>query len=69
MALAQATKSHSQEWLCYRKLFGEGLMKNLNFLVAAYIAIWLVFCGYLFSVARRMANLKDEIRRLKQNGK
>jgi CcmD family protein len=44
-------------------------MKNLNFLVAAYIAIWLVFCGYLFSVARRMANLKNEIRRLKQNGK
>jgi len=44
-------------------------MKNLNFLVAAYIAIWLVFCGYLFSVARRMAKLKNEIRRLKQNGK
>ena len=44
-------------------------MKNLNFLAAAYIAIWLVFCGYLFSVARRMANLKDEIRRLKQNEK
>jgi len=44
-------------------------MKNLNFLVAAYIAIWFVFCGYVLSVARRMANLKDDIRRLKQDGK
>ncbi len=44
-------------------------MKNLNFLVAAYIAVWLVFCGYVLSVARRMAGLKDEIRRLKQDRK
>ena len=48
---------------------GRSVMKNLNFLVAAYIAIWLVFCGYVVSVARRMANLKDDIRRLKQDGK
>lgn len=44
-------------------------MKNLNFLAAAYIAIWLIFCGYVLSVARRMANLKDDIRRMKQDGK
>jgi CcmD family protein len=44
-------------------------MKNLNFLVAAYIAIWAILGLYLFSVARRMANLQDEIRRLKANGK
>ncbi len=44
-------------------------MKNLNFLVAAYIAIWLIFCGYLFSVARRMGTLQDDVRRLKQDGK
>ena len=44
-------------------------MKNLNFLVAAYIAIWIVFCGYVLSVARRMAILKDDISRLKQGGK
>jgi CcmD family protein len=44
-------------------------MKNLNFLVAAYVAIWLVFCGYLFSVARRMSDLQDDIRHLKQDGK
>jgi CcmD family protein len=45
------------------------MMKNLNFLAAAYIAVWLVFCGYLFTVARRMASLQDDIRRLKQDRK
>jgi CcmD family protein len=44
-------------------------MKNMNFLVAAYIAIWAILCGYLFSVARRMAALQDDIRRLKEGGK
>jgi len=44
-------------------------MKNLNFLVAAYISIWLIFCGYVISVARRMASLKDDIVRLKQDGR
>jgi hypothetical protein len=44
-------------------------MKNMNFLVAAYVAIWAIFCVYLFSVARRMAILQDDIRRLKQGGK
>ena len=44
-------------------------MKNLNFLVAAYIAIWGIFCVYLISVARRMASLQDDIRRLKEGGK
>jgi CcmD family protein len=48
---------------------GSERMKNLNFLAAAYIAIWLIFCGYVFSVARRMAGLRDDIRRLKRNGK
>ncbi len=44
-------------------------MKNLNFLVAAYIVVWAVFCGYLFSVARRVGRLQDDITRLKQGGK
>jgi CcmD family protein len=44
-------------------------MKNMNFLVAAYVAIWAIFCIYLFSVARRMANLQDDIRRLKEGDK
>ena len=48
---------------------GRESMKNLNFLVAAYIAIWAIFCVYLISVARRMAGLQDDIRRLKEGGK
>jgi len=44
-------------------------MKNMNYLVAAYVAIWAIFCVYLISVARRMANLQDDIRRLKEGGK
>ena len=44
-------------------------MKNLNFLVAAYVAIWAIFCVYLFTVARRMATLQDDIRRLKNDKK
>jgi CcmD family protein len=44
-------------------------MKNLNFLTAAYIAIWLIFCGYVLSVARRMSQLGEDIGRLKQDGK
>jgi CcmD family protein len=44
-------------------------MKNLNFLVSAYIAIWAIFSVYLISVARRMSSLQDDIRRLKENGK
>jgi CcmD family protein len=44
-------------------------MKNMNFLVAAYIAIWVIFCVYLYSVARRVATLQDDIRRLKESGK
>jgi CcmD family protein len=44
-------------------------MKNLNFLVAGYVAVWAVFCAYLFSVARRVARLHDDITRLKQGGK
>jgi CcmD family protein len=44
-------------------------MKNMNFLVAAYVAIWAIFCVYLFSVARRMVSLQDDIRRLKQGEK
>jgi CcmD family protein len=52
-----------------QSIVGRRRMKNLNFLMAAYIAIWFVFCGYVLSVARRMANLKDDIRRLKQDGK
>jgi CcmD family protein len=52
-----------------QQALGGESMKNLNFLVAAYIAIWAIFCVYLISVARRMANLQDDVRRLKEGGK
>ena len=44
-------------------------MKNLNFLVAAYVTVWAIFCIYLFSIARRMASLHDDVRRLKRDAK
>ena len=44
-------------------------MKNLNFLVAAYVAIWAIFCVYIFSVARRVVSLQNDIRRLQDGGK
>lgn len=44
-------------------------MKNLNSLAAAYIAVWAILCAYVFTVARRMATLQDDIRRLKHDGK
>jgi CcmD family protein len=44
-------------------------MKNMDFLVSAYIAVWAILCLYLFSIARRMARLQDDIRRLKEGGK
>jgi CcmD family protein len=54
-----------------RRLFGlkksEAKMKNLDSLMAAYLAVWAIFFVYHFTVARRVARLQDEIARLKQN--
>jgi CcmD family protein len=41
-------------------------MKNFNFLFEAWMAVWAVFLVYEFSVGRRVARLRDEIDRLKQ---
>jgi CcmD family protein len=41
-------------------------MKNFEFLFAAWMAVWAVFFLYEVSVARRLARLRDEIERLKQ---
>jgi hypothetical protein len=38
--------------------------KNLDSLAAAYLAMVTIFAVYLFSVARRVTHLEDEIRRL-----
>ena len=43
-----------------------GSMKNLDSLMAAYLAVWAIFFVYHFTVARRVARLQDEIARLKQ---
>jgi CcmD family protein len=41
------------------------MMKNLNSVFAAYMAVWAVFFAYQISVGRRVARLQDEIARLK----
>ena len=37
----------------------------MNSLMAAYLAVWVIFFVYEFSVSRRLARLRDEIERLK----
>ena len=44
-----------------------GKMKNLDSLMAAYLAVWAIFFVYHYTVARRVARLQDEIARLKQS--
>ena len=41
-------------------------MKNFESLFAAWMVVWAVFFVYEVSVARRMARLRDDIERLKQ---
>jgi len=42
-------------------------MKNLDSLVAAYMAVWAIFFVYHFTIARRLSRLQDELARLKQS--
>jgi CcmD family protein len=42
-------------------------MKNLDSLMAAYLAVWAIFFVYNYTVARRVARLQDEVARLKQS--
>jgi CcmD family protein len=42
-------------------------MKNLNSLIAAYLAVWIIFILYQFTVLRRLAHLHDEVQRLKKD--
>jgi hypothetical protein len=42
-------------------------MRNLDSVLAAYLAGWAIFFGYYISVARRTAALRDEIERLKNS--
>ena len=41
-------------------------MKNMNSLIAAYLAVWAVFFVYEFTVSRRLASLRDEVQRLRE---
>jgi len=41
-------------------------MKNLDSVLAAYLAVWAIFFVYHFTVSRRMARLQSEVQRLKE---
>ena len=41
-------------------------MKNLNSVFAAYLIGWAVFFVFSLTVAKRAANLKEELSRLKE---
>ncbi|HEX9222394.1 MAG TPA: CcmD family protein [Candidatus Acidoferrales bacterium] len=44
-------------------------MKNLNNLMVAYLFVWGIFFVYQATVARRLARLQDEVRRLREEAK
>lgn len=44
-------------------------MKNMNYLVAAYVSLWAIFCVYLVSVAHRVSRLQDDVKRWREEGK
>ena len=41
-------------------------MKDLDSLMAAYLAVWAIFFVYHFTIARRVARLQQEVTRHKQ---
>jgi CcmD family protein len=41
-------------------------MKDLDSVLAAYLAVWAIFFVYHFTVSRRVARLQDEVARLKE---
>jgi CcmD family protein len=41
-------------------------MNTMNFLFAAYMAIWILLAVYLYSIHTREKKLREEIRRLRQ---
>lgn len=40
--------------------------RNLNFLFAGFVVVWLLILGYLFSISRRQKRLDQEIATLRQ---
>lgn len=41
-------------------------MKNFQYLLVAWIAVWVVFFLYQVSLSRRFSRLLDEVKRLKE---
>jgi CcmD family protein len=41
-------------------------MNNMNYLFAAYLAIWAILAAYLFSLQAREKRLREDVERLKQ---
>ncbi len=41
-------------------------MKNFGSVFAAYLAAWVIFLFYDWSVGHRLARLRDEVERLKE---
>jgi CcmD family protein len=41
-------------------------MNPMNYLFAAYTAIWIILAVYLFSIHSREKKLREEVHRLKQ---
>jgi hypothetical protein len=41
-------------------------LRNFHFLLTAWIAVWAVFFAYQLSIASRVAKLRDDLERLKQ---
>jgi CcmD family protein len=41
-------------------------MNTLNYLFAAYVAIWLILAAYLYSIHSREKKLRQDVQRLKE---
>jgi CcmD family protein len=41
-------------------------MNTMNYLFAAYMAIWIILALYLYSIHAREKRLRDDVQRLKQ---
>jgi CcmD family protein len=41
-------------------------MNPMNYLFAAYLAIWIILAFYLFSIPSRDKKLREEVRQLKR---
>jgi CcmD family protein len=62
--------SKSSAFSCYFEFcYGETLPMNtnpMNYLFAAYLAIWIILSLYLFSIHSREKKLREEVHRLRQ---